>query len=86
MNTCRGKHTQTIVAAVLWDNCPCLSLTAHIKYTKTKCPFQHRQGGGGVQPSPPKIRTKVCPCCHGQNMPFCREQTDAVVMYSAALQ
>lgn len=89
MNTCIGKHT---------DNCRCCSMgqlllslpcgfIARIKYTKTKCPFQRQQGGGGgVQPSPPKSQTKVCPCCHGQNMPFCSQQTDAVVMYSAALQ
>lgn len=89
MNTCPGTHT---------DNCCCCSVgqlplsqpcsfTVHIKYTKTKCPFESQQGGGGgVQPSPPKSQTKVRPCCHGQNMPFCSQQTDAVVMYSAALQ
>lgn len=43
------------------------SFTAHIKHTKTKCPFQHQPGGGGIQPSPPKGQTKVCPCGHGQN-------------------
>lgn len=88
MNTCISKHI---------DNCCCCStgqlalslpcsFTAHIKYTKTKCPFQRQQGGDGVQPSPPKSQTKVHPCCHGQNMPFCCQQTNTVVMYSAALQ
>lgn len=88
MNTCTSKHIDNwccCSTAQLALSLPCI-FTAHIKYTKTKCPFQRQQGDDAVQPSPPKSQTKVHPCCHGQNMPFCHKQTDAVVMYSAALQ
>lgn len=88
MNTCTSKHIDNwccCSTGQLALSLPCI-FTAHIKYTKTKCPFQRQQGDDAVQPSPPKSQTKVHPCCHGQNMPFCHKQTDAVVMYSAALQ
>lgn len=69
-----GANIQTIVAAVLWDNCACLCpvVLLHTLDTRTKCPFQRQWSGGGsgVQPSPPKSQTKVCPCCCEQNMPF----------------
>lgn len=71
MNTYIGKHTDNCCRCSMGQLClslPC-SFSAHIKYTKTKCPFQQQQGGG-VQLSPPKSQTKVCPCCLGQNMPF----------------
>lgn len=79
-----GVDIQTIVAAVLWDNCACLCPAVLLLTLdkRTKCPFQGQWSGGGsgVQPSPPKSQTKVCPCCCGQNMPFYSQQTDAVVM------
>lgn len=64
----RVRKIQTIVATVVWNNCPRLWPAVLLLTLNTQRQNVH---SSGREPFLPKSQTIVHPCCHGHNMPFC---------------
>lgn len=78
MNTCIHKHTDNCCCCSEAHNWPCLTpavllLTLNtLTHNRQNVHFSTNGAVTACGPRPPKSQTKVHPCCHGQNLPFCQ--------------